>query len=151
MDLDDTERVIFNALGGVNNIVVNDVSGTDLAAVDVNLAETLGGAAGDTQVDTVSVFGTNAADAVEVLAAGTGFTVGGLHALVTVTNSESADALVVNGQGGDDSLTATALPALTAKLSLNGGDGNDQLRGGFGDDVLIRWRRGRLHRRQPRQ
>ena len=38
MDLDDVERIIFNALGGVDTVVVGDLSGTDVTQVIVNLA-----------------------------------------------------------------------------------------------------------------
>ena len=37
MDLDDVERIDFNALGGADKIVVNDLSGTDVDQVRINL------------------------------------------------------------------------------------------------------------------
>ena len=59
MDLDDVERIDFNALGGVDNIVVGDMTGTDVTQVRINLASTLGGTVGDNAADTVTVNGTN--------------------------------------------------------------------------------------------
>src|SRR5262249_55408604 len=52
MDLDGVERIDVHALGGTDNFVINDLSGTDLPAggVLVDLAGTLGGTAGDGQV-----------------------------------------------------------------------------------------------------
>ena len=38
MDLDDVESIDFNALGGADNIVVNDLTGTDLTRIDLDLA-----------------------------------------------------------------------------------------------------------------
>ena len=43
MDLNDVEKVAFNALGGADDVQVNDLSGTDTTEVKVNLASTLGG------------------------------------------------------------------------------------------------------------
>ena len=38
MDLNDVEAIDFNALGGADTIVVNDLCGTDVNQVDANLA-----------------------------------------------------------------------------------------------------------------
>ncbi len=38
MDLNDVEAIDFNALGGADTIVVNDLSGTDVNQVDADLA-----------------------------------------------------------------------------------------------------------------
>src|SRR5215213_8935919 len=61
MDLNDVERINFNALGGADDIVVNDLSGTDVTQVNVNFAGALGGTAGDGAADTVIVNATNGA------------------------------------------------------------------------------------------
>jgi hypothetical protein len=47
MDLNDVERIAFNALGGADNIVVNDLSGTDVTEIAIDLAGAIGGTAGD--------------------------------------------------------------------------------------------------------
>ena len=39
MDLNDVERIDFNALGGADNITVNDLSGTDVERGRVDLAD----------------------------------------------------------------------------------------------------------------
>ena len=49
MDTDSVEMVDFNALGGADTVTVNDLTGTDVSSVNVDLAGTLGGAAGDGQ------------------------------------------------------------------------------------------------------
>ena len=38
MDLDDVEGIAFNAFGGADTVIVNDMAGTDLRTVDANLA-----------------------------------------------------------------------------------------------------------------
>ena len=45
MDTAGVERVDFNALGGADIVTVNDLTGTDVTDVNVDLASTLGGAA----------------------------------------------------------------------------------------------------------
>ena len=39
MDLDDVEQIDFKALGGADNIVVGDLSGTDVTTINLNLAD----------------------------------------------------------------------------------------------------------------
>ena len=45
--------------------------------------------------------------------------------------------LVINALGGDDTITATTLPAGTTKLTIDGGAGNDTILGSQGDDTLL--------------
>ncbi|HKA73809.1 MAG TPA: calcium-binding protein, partial [Xanthobacteraceae bacterium] len=52
MDLNEIEHVKINALGGVDTIKVNDLTGTDVTDVAIDLAGTIGGTAGDNQADT---------------------------------------------------------------------------------------------------
>ena len=55
MDLNDVEHIDFNALGGADKIVVNDLSGTDVTEVNINLASTIDGTAGDDAADTIII------------------------------------------------------------------------------------------------
>ena len=52
MDVNDVERIKFHALGGADNIVVNDLSGTDLppAGWRIDLEGALGSGVGDGRV-----------------------------------------------------------------------------------------------------
>ncbi len=136
MDLDDVERIDLQALGGVDNITVHDLSGTDVTTINIDLASVGGGTAGDAQADTVTVKGTNGGDSVEVLGSGTSLAVAGLSATVAVRGIDTVDQLVVEGFGGNDALNATTL-ATTIKLTLDGGAGADTLMGSSGADVLI--------------
>src|SRR3546814_3071799 len=110
MDMDDVERFTINALGGADTVIVNDLAGTDATEVALDLAGTIGGTAGDGQIDTIRVNGSNGANAVTIAGSGTGFNMSGLAASIAISNSEGAnDALVLNGLGGNDRLTATML------------------------------------------
>jgi hypothetical protein len=62
MDTHEVENIDFNALGGADAVTVNDLTGTGVTAVRVDLAGTLGGAAGDGAADRVVVNGTNGDD-----------------------------------------------------------------------------------------
>jgi Ca2+-binding RTX toxin-like protein len=147
MDVNDVENVDLNALAGVDNLTVNDLTGTDVAKVDTDLAGTIGGTAGDAAADTIVVNGTNGNDIIDVVGAGTSASVVGLQAQVNITNSEGAnDSLVINALGGNDGVTATTLPAGVIKLTIDGGTGEDTIlgsqgadsfRGGDGNDFLF--------------
>ena len=138
MDLDDTERIEFRALGGADNIVVNDLSGTDVTRVDNDLAGTLGGNAGDGVADRLTVNGTNGDDSIEISGDNGNVDVTGLAARVTAKNAEPAlDTLVVNALGGDDTVSAVNLAASAIKLTVDGGAGEDEILGGAGIDLLL--------------
>jgi Ca2+-binding RTX toxin-like protein len=132
MDLNDTEAIIFNALGGADNIAVNDLSGTDVTEVDLNLG------VGDGQADSVIVNGTNGDDDVLVTGSDGSASVLGLATVVNITGAETAnDLLQIIALAGDDVIEASALGATSIALSANGGDGNDVLVGGEGNDRLL--------------
>jgi Ca2+-binding RTX toxin-like protein len=154
MDLNEVERIDVNALGGPDTIIVNDLSGTNLTEVNVNLAGTPGGTTGDAQADTVITNGTNDADIIDVFGAGSSVAVAGLSALVNISNAEGAnDTLVVNGLGGDDRITATTLPAGVMKLTVDAGAGDDTVFGsqGGGRDPWRRRQRCRVRRQWERR
>ncbi len=137
MDVNGVEHVNVAALGGADTLTVNDLSGTDVTGVNLDLAGTPGSGTGDGQADTVIVNGTANNDSIQISGAGTSFIVAGLPALVSVQGSEGAnDQLVVNALGGNDSVTAAGLPATVVGLSVDGGAGNDSITGGDGNDVL---------------
>lgn len=135
MDLNDVEKIQFNALGGADTIVVNDLSGTDVTELFINLAASGGG--GDGQADTVILNATSADDVVLVVGDSGAVRVLGLDYVINIVGFESAlDRLVINTLGGDDVIEASGVLAGAIQLVLNGGDGNDVLIGGDGNDVL---------------
>jgi Ca2+-binding RTX toxin-like protein len=138
MDLDDVETIDLNALGGGDTLTVKDLTGTDVRNVNIDLAGTIGGAAGDGQADVVVANATNGDDVIDVLGAGSSVSVVGLAAQVSISNAEGAnDSLVINGLGGDDGITATILPAGVIKLTIDGGAGDDTILGSQGADVFL--------------
>src|SRR5205807_1061144 len=137
MDVNDVETVNFTARGGADAITVNDLSATDVTAVNLDLANPPGSGTGDGSADTVIVNGTSGADNIQVAGTPGNVTVTGLHAAVTITGAEGAnDQLTVNARGGNDVLNAAALPAQVIGLTLDGGAGNDTLLGSQGADEL---------------
>ena len=64
MDLNGTEAITFNALGGADEVTVHDLSGTDVTEVNLNLG--VPGGAGDGAADTVVVEGTAGDDVATV-------------------------------------------------------------------------------------
>jgi hypothetical protein len=75
MNLNSVERIELNALGGADNITINDLTGTDVKEVAIDLGA-------DDQADTVSIIATN-----------------GLASTVTISNFEvGTDQLSINNQ-----------------------------------------------------
>jgi Ca2+-binding RTX toxin-like protein len=137
MDTAGVERVDFNALGGADLVTVDDLSGTDVSSVNVDLAGTLGGATGDGQADSVSVNGTNGNDTINVSGDASGVAVSGLATRVAIQHQEPNDGLAVNGLGGNDAISAAALAAQAITLTLDGGAGDDAIAGARGAEVAF--------------
>ena len=138
MDLNDVEAIDLNALGGADTVTVNDVSGTDVTAVDADLAAAIGGAVGDGAADQVVVNATNGDDAIRAAGGAGNATVSGLAATVGVTHAEPAtDSLAINALAGDDVVEASGVAADAIRFSADGGDGADVLIGGSGADTLL--------------
>ena len=137
MDTAGVETVDFNALGGVDIVSVDDLTGTDVDHVNVDLAGSLGGVIGDGATDRVSVSGTTAADAIGVDGDPSIVTVSGLSTVVAIQHQDPTDVLDVQGLGGDDAISAAPLAAQSVALVLDGGDGNDTLAGGKGIETLL--------------
>ena len=131
MDLNDTEAITFNALGGADNVVIHDLSGTDVTEINLDLG------ANDGAADTVVVEGTNGDDVVAVAGDASGVGVFGLAARVNITGAEAAnDTLTVKALAGDDVVQASGLAAGGIRFAASGGDGADILIGGDGADTL---------------
>ena len=137
MDLNGIERIALTALGGADNIVVNNLAGTNVSQVAIDLAGTPGSNTGDNQPDTVTVNGTAGNDAVEVVGTAGSVAVSGLPASVTIAGSEAGDQLVIETLAGNDVINAAGLAAGTVQLTIDGGAGNDTITGSQGNDTLI--------------
>jgi Ca2+-binding RTX toxin-like protein len=145
MDLNGVESINFKALGGADKITINDMSGTDVTEVNIDLAGSNG--QGDGAADTIIINATSGDDVVLVFGDGGSVSVVGLGTQFNITGFEAAnDRIVINTLAGDDVVEASGLGAGSIQLEANGGDGddvlvgsinNDVLRGDAGDDVLI--------------
>jgi len=137
MDTAGLERVDFNALGGADVVSVDDLSGTEVSDVNVDLAGTLGGATGDVQADRVVVDGTDGNDAIDVSGDSTEVKVGGLASTVAILHPDPTDELDVDALGGSDTINASALAAGAILFEPDGGTGDDTIAGGQGIDKLL--------------
>jgi Ca2+-binding RTX toxin-like protein len=137
MDLHGVEGIDLNALGGADTVTVNDLTGTGLTALNLDLASPQGSGMGDNQADSVVVNGTSGDDAISVVGDASGVAVIGLSAQVNITGAEAAnDRLTVNTLDGNNVVDASGLSAGAIALTVNGGAGNDNLIGGAGNDTL---------------
>jgi Ca2+-binding RTX toxin-like protein len=145
MDLNGIERINVAALGGADTITVNDLTGTGVSQVALDLGATPGSSTGDGQPDTIVINATSGDDVINITDNNGVVTVSGLATDVTISGFDANDRIVINGLGGDDVINATGL-GTAMQLTANGGDGddvligsagNDILSGGNGDDVLI--------------
>jgi hypothetical protein len=120
MDLDDVERIVTEALGGIDDAVVHDMSGTDLTNIEFDLEAAIAGNTGDGAADTVTVEGTNGPDAVALAANAGGVDVTGLPTAVRIEHSEVAnDLLKVNTLGGNDTVAIGGGVAALIQLAID--------------------------------
>ncbi len=138
------ESLTLNALGGADTVTVADLYTTGLKTLNVDLG-------GDAVADNITVNGRSTADNVTITAPA-GINIAGLRYDVNISGATAAnDRLTFNGNDSDDNIKAvTGVEAviaitlngnagddfLSADAILNGGDGDDFLLGGVGDDQL---------------
>lgn len=138
MDCDEVEVVQFNALGGPDLIIVGDLNGTSVTKVNLDLANPAATDLGDNLADTVIVAGTGGSDAVPIAGTPAGVDVLGLAAVVSIVGSEPAlDQLIISLLAGNDMADASGLQDGVIRLTVDGGQGNDVLRGSAGADTLL--------------
>ena len=133
MDLNDVESIDVKALGGADNLVVNDVSGTDLTNVSADLARRRRRRSrqhhhqrherrrrGDGQRHRPERAGQRPARSGQ-----------------RDRRDRANDRLTVNALAGDDVVDASGLAAGSILLTADGGDSDDVLIGGAGADTLL--------------
>src|SRR5581483_1391977 len=104
MDTDEVEHVLLRTLGGTDLVCVNDLTGTDVKTLDVDLGGPGGG--GDGAADTVVLGGTAARDVVNVTRDGDRVNVTGLRPETHLAGSEPAlDLLRIRTRDGNDDVT----------------------------------------------
>jgi predicted ester cyclase len=140
MDLGTLERVNVRTLGGVDNVTVNDLTGTPVKLVDVDESGFDG--AGDASKDNVIVNGTAKADTFTASSPTPGTAqISGVGAKVQVDNAEfTQDLVTVNGLGDNDTIISGVTVTGPAAIVADGGEGTDAakyLGNDFGDDELF--------------
>jgi len=121
MDTAGVERVDFNALGGADLVTVNDLTGTDVSDVNVDLAGALGGATGDNAADRVVLNATNDNHTIRLNGDAGAVKVSGLPATINVLHPELAnDRLEINTLGDGNKVGAGGLAAGAIQLLVNG-------------------------------
>jgi Ca2+-binding RTX toxin-like protein len=121
MDTHGVERVDFNALGLADIVTINDLTGTGVKELNVDLAGTLGGTAGDAAADRVVVNATNGDDKVRVSGSADRVNVSGLVPTVRIFHSEAAnDRLEINTLEGTDTVNSASLGGGLIQLFVDG-------------------------------
>jgi Ca2+-binding RTX toxin-like protein len=138
MDCNGVEVVKFNALGGADKITVNDLTGTDVKNVNLDLASPAGSGQGDNIGDSVIINGTVNDDTITVSNNAAAVIVQGLAATVNIVGTDpTLDTLTIDALAGNDVVTAADLQAGIINLIINGGPGDDVLIGSHGDDIIF--------------
>jgi hypothetical protein len=121
MDTAGIESVDFNALGGADDVTVNDLTGTDVTSLNVDLAGTLGGATGDGKADSVIVNATNGNDSIDVSGDADVVKVGGLAPTIKILHPEVAnDRLEIATLAGTDAVNTIGLAPGAIQLFVDG-------------------------------
>jgi hypothetical protein len=121
MDTHSVERIDFNALGDDDVVTVNDLTGTGVKAVDVDLAASLGSTTGDAADDRVIVNATNGNDKIDVSGNPDGVTARGLTPTIRVLHAEPAnDSLEINTLEGTDTVKSAHLDSGLIELFVDG-------------------------------
>ena len=127
-DLVGMERTLFVPRGGADVITVDDLTGTDMDAVEADFTA-------DGVSDSLISRGTEGPDAFKV--GSTGIT--GVGARTRVINGDTTgDFLTVAALGGDDTIDTGIVPLGPAWVSIDGGAGTDvtNYAGTAGDDLI---------------
>jgi Ca2+-binding RTX toxin-like protein len=120
MDTAGVEQIDFEALAGADLVTVNDLTGTDLRTLQLDLDGAAPGG-GDGEPDRVVLNGTNGDDAIRVFGDAQGVNVKGLAPLVEILHPEGAnDRLDINTLDGDDTVDSSGLAAGTIQLFVDG-------------------------------
>jgi Ca2+-binding RTX toxin-like protein len=118
MDTAGVERVDFIALGGADLVTVDDLSGTDVRSLNLDLGV---GGAGDGQSDRIVVNGTNDDDTINVSGDAGGVNVKGLAPTIGILHAEAAnDRLEINTLGGRDTVDPRGLAVGAIQLFVDG-------------------------------
>jgi hypothetical protein len=101
-------------------INVNDLTGTDVNRVDLNLDAGQGSGVGDLVADSVTLNGTPGNDTIDVQGSAHNVEIAGLAATVSVRAADAADSLKIETGAGNDIVDAGDLDPGTIQLFVDG-------------------------------
>ena len=132
MDLNGVEQVDVNALGGADTVVTNDLIGTGVNQINVDLGVAPGGNTGDARGDSVVVNASNGPELIPVLGLDDGILINGdllgtgdLPFFMVIKTVEPTDSLRINGNGGVDRIDVDLETPVI--LSVDGGAQQDTI------------------------
>jgi Ca2+-binding RTX toxin-like protein len=122
MDLTNMEIFNLRALGGSDNITIDNLEGTSIRHANIDLSRSI--AVGNSP-HVVTVDGTNQADRVDVTARDGQIDVKGLRAETQITGSDTSDHLQINTLDGNDKVTVdpNVAPLIGLGVDLGLGQG----------------------------
>ena len=118
LDLDGMEHLNVSPLGGADSVIVDELSGTAVWEVVVNVEATIGGGVADGSVDQIQVQGTNGVDAIEVSGSSESVTVEGLNPATRVRRTDPSDRLLIDTLAGADQVLTTGLAPGSIELTV---------------------------------
>jgi Ca2+-binding RTX toxin-like protein len=140
----DVEHIDYATRDGQDAVTVNDLTGTSVRRVSLDLSASAGGTAGDGKIDAVTVGGSATGDTILIEGDSSLITVGGLPAEVTIGIGPDGIGRGGHAEGdlliGIESLTGSAFAdSLTGDAGDNrlDGGGGDRMAGGAGGDVYV--------------
>jgi len=137
MDTNDVERLELHAIGGADTIRVNDLTGTELKHVAIDLSVSGSPGSPDTNFDGVTVNGGATASTMTITGAAGSIAIQNGGTEITILGADTTDGLTINGLGGNDKIDASGLQPGVIGFTIDGGIGSDTITGSRAADLLL--------------
>jgi len=151
-NINDIERIELGGAAGFDDVVVQNLAGTDVKLVAIDFGSA-GGNKGDSVHDSASVSGGDGNETITIALSAGVISVKGLASQVTIAHADALDSLGVACNGGNDTVNAATAPLIELYLdggagndkltgnaaynAIGGGEGNDTITGGGGNDSVV--------------
>ena len=127
------EEIVYAASKGVDTVELQDLAGSGISNVEIDLAGSGGGP--DASADVVRVTNSGAGLSLGVGTSKAGAFITGLSQDIEISNGGAKDVLILQGGAGSETIDASAYKGLM-RLELEGGSGEDDLVGSRRADVV---------------
>lgn len=134
MRLASIERIDLFAGGGSDAVAIDDMTGSGVQEVRIDLSGSKGSGIGDGALDRVTLTDRGGDSFVTLSGAGSTLSVLGLPTFVELQAVDTGDEFVYRAGSGDDFIGAGSVGDI--RLLLDGGNGDDFISSGAGDDLL---------------